>query len=75
MSENGGNPTSFVDDAESCIGFDEAMEGFGNVGCGLIVFDDRFKAVYCSEIMSSVQVKSTDFHLLAGEMVPGQINL
>src|SRR5207237_2675169 len=75
MAEHRSVRFGLLAEADRQIAFDEALQRFRHMRRRLKIIDHSFEAVYRRQILSPLQVISTDLHLLAGEMIPREVQL
>jgi hypothetical protein len=74
MPQHGGRRLGLTHQAERQIGFGQAMQGLRHVAGGLVFFDDVAETADGRVLLPLPQVIAADFHLLASEMVIGQVD-
>src|SRR5215471_14826763 len=75
VAKDGGVCFGFVVEAERQVTLDKPFQRLGHMCRRLIIVDDTFEAVHRSQVLTPLQVVSTDFHFLSGEMITSEIKL
>src|SRR5271165_6212124 len=73
VAEHRGIGFGLLGQPERQIALDEAFQSFRHMRRRLEIIDDPFEAVHRCQILSPVQIIAADLHLLAGQMIPGEI--
>src|SRR5579863_2265876 len=69
VAKHGRVVLGFLVQAEREIAFDEPLERFGHMGCGLVIVDDTPESVDRSQVFPAMLVIPADLHLLSCKMI------
>src|SRR5262245_43934359 len=75
VAEHGGGVLRLVLDAERQVALGEPLQRLRHVGGGLVELDHAAEAVDGRQILLALEVEAADLHLLAGEVVAGEVEL
>ena len=62
-----------VDQPKRQVAFHQAVQRLGRVAGGLEILDHHAEPVDRGSVVTALQVEAADFHLLAGEMIEGEV--
>src|SRR5260370_32578365 len=75
VAEHRGIRCGLLVEAERQIALDETFQCFGNMPRRLKIINDAFEPVHRRHILSPLQIIAAYLHLLAGEVIPREIQL
>src|SRR5467141_4625229 len=73
VAEDCGICFGFVVESERQVTLDKPLQRLRYMCRRLIIVDDSFEAVHCSQVLAPFQVVSTNFHFLSRQMITGEI--
>src|SRR5205809_606665 len=75
VAQHGGRCLCLLDDAQRHVGLRKPQQGLLDVACALIPRHHLFEAVDRAGVVAAIQQLTPDIHLLAGQLVAGDLDL